>query len=92
MVEYAEEYNWSSTKEHLEKNRADVLSHDCHLEDEIENWRAYLREMEDEVLVESIRKNLMTGRPCGNTGFIEKIEGIVGRRLKALPVGRPRKG
>jgi putative transposase len=91
MVEYAEKYSWSSTREHLEKNSDDVLTHDCYLEGEIEDWRAYLRETEDKVLVANIRKNSMTGRPCGDDGFIEKIEGIVGRRLKALPVGRPRK-
>ncbi len=91
MVEYAEKYSWSSAREHLEKNSDDILTHDCYLEGVIEDWRAYLREMEDKVLVENIRKNSMTGRPCGDEGFIEKIEEIVGRRLKALPVGRPRK-
>ena len=34
MVEYAEEYSWSSTREHLEKNSDDVLTHDCYLEGE----------------------------------------------------------
>ena len=91
MVECAEEYNWSSAKEHLEKKSDDVLTHDCYLEDEIKDWSAYLRDMDDKVLVESIQKNSMTGRPCGDDGFIEIIEGIVGRRLKALPSGRPRK-
>lgn len=91
QVEYAEEYSWSSTREHLEKNSDYVLTHDCYLEGEIEDWLAYLREMEDTALVENIRKSSMTGRPCGDAGFIEKMEGIVGRRLKALPVGRPRK-
>ncbi len=75
----------------IEKNSDDVLTHDCYLEGEIEDWRAYLRETEDNVLVANIRKNSMTGRPCGDDGFIEKLEGIVERRLKALPVGRPRK-
>ncbi len=28
---------------------------------------------------------------CGDDGFIQRVEGIVGRRLKAMPKGRPRK-
>ncbi len=91
MVKYAEEYSWSSAKEHLEKNNDDILTHDCYLESDIKDWPAYLKETDDNILVESIRRNSMTGRPCGDDGFIEKIEGIVGRQLKALPVGRPKK-
>ena len=91
MVTYAEQYRWSSSNEHLNKSSDDVLTHDCYLEDEIKDWLAYLREKEDKELVESIRKNSMTGRPCGDDTFIEAIEGIVGRRLRAMPWGRPRK-
>lgn len=43
--------------------------------------------MEDEVLVENVRNNSMTGHPCGDADLIEKIEGIGGRQLMALPVG-----
>ena len=91
MIEYAEEYRWSSAKGHIKKSSDDVLTHDCYLENTIKDWQLYLREREDNTLVEDIRKNSMTGRPCGDDGFIERIEGIVGRRLKAMPWGRPRK-
>jgi len=33
----------------------------------------------------------MTGRPCGNDSFMKKIETLFGRRLRALPWGRPSK-
>ena len=38
-----------------------------------------------------IRKNSKTGMPCGDKGFIQKIEGVLGRKLNALPKGRPRR-
>ena len=91
MVNYAEQYRWSSAKGHLNKGSDSVLVHDCYLEEDIKDWSAYLREKEDKILLESIRKNSMTGRPCGDDGFIGMLEGIVGRRLRALPWGRPKK-
>ncbi len=91
MVMSPDQYRWSSTNEHLGMSDNDVLTHDCYLEDEIEDWSAYVRDKEDKVLVESIRRNSMTGRPCGDDGFIETIEDILGRRLKAMPPGRPKK-
>jgi hypothetical protein len=33
----------------------------------------------------------MTGRPLGSDGFVSKLERLLGRRLRALPEGRPRK-
>jgi putative transposase len=91
VAEEAEQYRWSSAGGHININSDEVLSHDCHLEDEIKDWGGYLREKEDKELIESIRKNSMTGRPCGDDGFIGAMEEIVGRRLKALPWGRPKK-
>ncbi len=51
----------------------------------------YLRENEDEQIVGNIRKSSMTGRPCGDDRFMKKLEKLFGRRLRALPWGRPRK-
>ncbi len=91
IVESPEQYRWSSTNEHLRRGSKGVLTRDCFLEDEIQDWLAYLKENEDKEMVEGIRKNSMSGRPCGNDRFIKTIEKIVGRRLRAMPRGRPRK-
>jgi len=32
----------------------------------------------------------MTGRPCGDVGFIDKLEQKFGCRLRTLSKGRPR--
>jgi len=40
--------------------------------------------------IESLRKNSCTGRPVGSGAFIRMLEAQLGRRLEALPRGRPR--
>ena len=43
----------------------------------------------DENLIDWIRENTRACRPCGDEGFVTKIEGLLGRELKAQPRGRP---
>ena len=59
--------------------------------EQIQDWLGYLEEGENDAIVDAIRNNSKTGRPCGDDSFIQTIEDIVGRKLKALPKGRPRK-
>ena len=94
MVAEAKEYQWSSARGHIEVSSDPLLSYDSPLDTEIKDWEVYLREAYDESLVESIRKNGLTGRPCGDDGFISKLEDILDRKLKSKPRGRPwpRKG
>lgn len=90
IVERPEEYKWSSARGHIYKKTDPVLSDDCYLVKEKTDWLAYLMEKEDEVLINTIRKNSKTGRPCGDEDFITTMEKLLGRRLKALPIGRRR--
>jgi putative transposase len=55
------------------------------------DWLGYLMEGDDDKLIQKIRQHTKTGRPCGDEDFIKKIEGLIGRRLRTLPRGRPRK-
>jgi len=89
MVADTKDYQWSSTKGHMEGLKDPLLSYDSPLDFEIKDWEAYLREVDDEELVKGIRKNGLTGRPCGDEGFISKIEAMLGRELKSKPPGRP---
>jgi len=66
-----------------------ILSDDCYLVKEKANWLLYLMERDDEILINSIRQNTKTGRPCGNEVFVKKIEDMLGKKLAALPRGRP---
>jgi putative transposase len=91
VVTKAEGYQWSSAPAHVLGRNDPVLSEGCYLVEEIKDWASYLRQQEETLLVEAIRKNTRTGRPCGGNEFIVKLEKLLGRRLSALPWGRPRK-
>ncbi len=58
---------------------------------ETENCLEYLTEEEDVQITRNITNCSTTGRPCGNDSFMKKFERLFGRRLRALPWGRPRK-
>ena len=91
IVRKPQKYKWSSASSHINKEKNPVLSQDCYLEKEIEDWLEYLKEKEDEQIIRNIRSCSMTGRPCGDDRFMKKLERLFGRRLRALPWGRPRK-
>lgn len=55
------------------------------------SWRKYIDSAEEENFLQTIRKHTFTGRPLGTKTFIEKLETKFGRRLCALPTGRPKK-
>lgn len=55
------------------------------------DWKELLSEDEEAETVEELRLHTHTGRPLADDAFITKLEHMLGRRLRALPVGRPRK-
>jgi putative transposase len=55
------------------------------------NWLAALRRPQDAKELAGIRLATRRGRPLGGDSFMSKLERLVGRRLRPLPVGRPRK-
>ena len=55
------------------------------------DWAAALRRPQDEKELAGIRLATHRGRPLGGDSFMSKLERLVGRRLRPLPVGRPRK-
>ena len=56
-----------------------------------EQWLRELSEGVETADIERLRLNTHTGRPLGSDGFLSKLEKLLGRRVRALPVGRPRK-
>jgi putative transposase len=86
-----EDYPWSSARSHATAAPDPLLSDGCFLTTEIPDWRVYLEGRGDEPVLRRVRERLRTGRPAGDAEFVRKLEGIVGRRLEALPRGRPRK-
>ena len=54
------------------------------------DWEAELARGLEEAQARRVRLATHTGRPLAGDRFIAKIERRLGRRLRALPVGRPR--
>ena len=55
------------------------------------SWREALVRPEDAEGVAQLRSWTSRGRPLGSDRFVAKLERALGRRLRPLPVGRPRK-
>ena len=91
LVDQAGAYVWSSARCHLTGEPDPILTDSPFLQSHVNDWRAYLADKGEEMVLRRVRERLKTGRPAGDTVFVHKLEEIVGRRLEALPRGRPRK-
>ncbi|MEE9293401.1 MAG: transposase [Phycisphaerae bacterium] len=56
-----------------------------------DRWKSTLRRREDESDLSAIRLSTHRGRPLATDAFLRRLERRLGRRLRPLPVGRPRK-
>jgi putative transposase len=91
LVERAEDYLWSSARSHV-ASAADCLLGVCpSIISEGQDWSDFLRGQGNENIISRIRSRLKTGRPAGDSEFVKKIEKTLGRRIEALPRGRPKK-
>ena len=55
------------------------------------NWKKMLTDRDDKETLTALRLNTQTGRPLASDSFLTKLERTLGRRLRPLPVGRPKK-
>lgn len=86
LVKRAEEFDYSSAKAHVKRQRDPILS-DFYLTRDIKDWRKYLIKADDQERVRIFHKHMATGRPFGNECFIEKIEKKLGRILQKQKPG-----
>jgi len=94
MVRHAWEYRWSSAAAHTgAADTSGVLDLPAwrrrHRDDAL--WRELLQRPEDDDVLAAIRQKTHHGRPLAGDTFISKLEQKLGRRLRPLPGGRPRK-
>jgi len=54
-------------------------------------WRKELADVLSDSDLGRLRLNTYTGRPLGSDSFMSKLERLLGRRVRPLPVGRPNK-
>lgn len=90
IVSRAEDYPWSSVRSRIDGDTGSPAT-SCPWASNIDNWRAFLLEPSDEPVLARVRERLKTGRPAGDAEFVRDLEAASGRRLEALPRGRPRK-
>ncbi len=86
-------YEWSSATAHVEeKVSSEVLNLPWWRKQfSTTAWRRELAEGLTEEEIARIRLRTHTGRPLGTDSFLSKLETLLGRRVRPLPVGRPRK-
>jgi putative transposase len=91
LVAEAEEYAWSSARGHVYRCADALVTAGNPFERSIPDWKAYLSEGESDERRAALKRATLTGRPMGSDRFVERMEETLGRRLHALPRGRPRK-
>jgi putative transposase len=55
------------------------------------DWRKILQEVQPDEEIKRLRLNTHRGRPLAGDSLMSKLEKKLGRRLRPLPVGRPKK-
>lgn len=94
MVRVPWRYRWSSAAVHcgLKEDegllRLDLWRAESGGE---EAWKEMLLESAGKTFGEALMLNTHTGRPLGTDSFLSKLEHALGRRVRPLPVGRPKK-
>ena len=94
MAEQAEEYPWSSARDHVTNRDDDGWLDLGHWREQYTavRWREALRDgIEEEALRERLRSATRTGRPMGSENFVEDLERTLNRHLRAREPGRPKK-
>ena len=90
LVPSAEDWAWSSARAHL-AGRDDALVKVAPLLAIVADWRALLDSALAEEELRDFREHGRTGRPLGSAPFLDRLESLVGRVLRARKGGRPRK-
>ncbi len=79
LVEWAEEFPWSSAAAHCSFRPDDMLSDPCDLTLDLtpKKWRQWLREPweDQDEMVARLRECTHTGRPAGGKSFLTRLEG-----------------
>ena len=93
LVRKAWRYAWSSAAAHVSGSDPTGLLDLAAWAERVGaagDWRECLTGPQDDAEVARIRRWTQCGCPLGRDSFISKLERAVGRRLRPLPVGRPR--
>jgi putative transposase len=95
IVETAWDYRWSSAAVHCGKSDASRLLDTARWRKNLSpgvDWQESLTIPLDKKEIALIRLCTSRGRPYGAETFVKKLEAAIGKRIHALPSGRPKKG
>ena len=82
------EWSWSSAAAHL-AGRNDTLVHVDAMLDMVSDWQSYLAQETPPEMLDTLERNLRTGRPLGSPEFIDRVEKILGRSVRPRKRGPP---
>ncbi len=89
LVKRAWDWEWSSACEHAKGEDCGLPLGDVSKYLNIQDWKVYLGESDDEARIKKIRENTLVGKPSASKSFIECIEKTSGVRLLPIKRGRP---
>lgn len=93
IIDKAWDYPWSSAAAHCGQDPYNPVLDLTAWNEQMpgKEWRSHLRKStRDKTTQDTIRHNTHTGRPLGSESFLDKMEHLLGRRIRPLPVGRPK--
>jgi putative transposase len=90
ITKYPQDWPWSSARGNLQR-QSDPLIPGRPALSVVPNWSDYVSVPETDDDLKSLRKVTGTGRPCGDDGFIEKLERATGRKVRKRKAGRIKK-
>jgi putative transposase len=92
MVKHPWTYPWSSAAAHCGKAGGNPVLDLAAWRETMpaDTWReTLLAFIGDTNALNAVRRNTHTGRPLGSDRFLSKLETLLNRRLRPLPLGRP---
>ena len=90
IARYPQDWPWSSARGNLQTLNDPLIPGRPALS-VMPNWSDYVSMPETDDDLKSLRKVTGTGRPCGDDGFIEKLEAASGRTIRKRAAGRMKK-
>jgi len=87
MVARAEDYAWSSAAAHCGLRADPLLNSALAPAGVVRDWSEGLK-TEDEQQTQALRRQTLSGRPCGSLAFVLQLEARIGRVLQPLKRGR----
>ncbi len=89
LVENPQDYPYSSAPAHFGLVQDVVLGEDLFEEIHSNDYIEFIKSSIPIEQIKCIRQSARTGRPLGTANFVTEIERKLGKRLAALPIGRP---